>query len=73
MNKVQLDNFLRKVKRGEVADSLIKGMKQRSYIAIVVGNSEIEIKSKNHLNEIEKILTEIRDEGNQALERAKLE
>ena len=73
MNKVQLDGLLRKVKRGEVADSLIKGMKQRSYIAIVVGNSEIEIKSKNHLNAIEKILTEIRDEGNQAFERAKLE
>lgn len=73
MNKVQLDGLLRKVKTGEVADSLIKGMKQRSYIAIVVGNSEIEIKSKNHLNAIEKILTEIRDEGNQALERAKLE
>lgn len=73
MNKVQLDNFLRKVKRGEVADSLIKGMKQRSYIAIVVGNSEIEIKSKNHLNEIEKILTEISEEGKQALEKARLE
>ena len=73
MNKVQLDGLLRKVKRGEVADSLIKGMKQRSYIAIVVRNSEIEIKSQNHLNAIEKILTEIRDEGNQALERAKLE
>lgn len=73
MNKVQLDGLLRKVNRGEVADSLIKGMKQRSYIAIVVGNSEIEIKSQNHLNAIEKILTEIRDEGNQALERAKLE
>lgn len=73
MNKVQLDGLLRKVKRGEVADSLIKGMNQRSYIAIVIGNSEIEIKSQNHLNAIEKILTEIRDEGNQALERAKLE
>lgn len=73
MNKAQLNSFLRKVKRGEVADSLIKGMKQRSYIAIVVGNSEIDIKSENHLNAIEKILTEIRDEGNQALERAKLE
>lgn len=73
MNKVQLNNFLRKVKRGEVADSLIKGMKQGSYMAIVIGNSEIEIKSENHLNAIEKILTEIRDEGNQALERAKLE
>ena len=42
-------------------------------MAIVIGNSEIEIKSENHLNAIEKILTEIRDEGNQALERAKLE
>ena len=73
MNKVELNSFLRKVKRGEVADSLIKGMKQRSYIAIAVGSSEIEIKSENHLNTIEKILTEIRDEGNQALERAKLE
>lgn len=73
MNKVQLDGLLRKVKRGEVADSLIKGMKQGSYIAIAVGNSEIEIKNENHLNTIEKILTEIRDEGNQALERAKLE
>lgn len=73
MNKVQLDGLLRKVKRGEVADSLIKGMNQRSYIAIVIGTSEIEIKSQNHLNAIEKILTEIRDEGNQALERAKLE
>lgn len=73
MNKVELNSFLRKVKRGEVADSLIKGMKQGSYMAIVIGNSEIEIKSENHLNAIEKILTEIRDEGNQALERAKLE
>lgn len=73
MNKVELNSFLRKVKRGEVADSLIKGMKQGSYMAIVIGNSEIEIKSQNHLNAIEKILTEIRDEGNQALERAKLE
>ena len=73
MNKVELNSFLRKVKRGEMADSLIKGMKQGSYMAIVIGNSEIEIKSENHLNAIEKILTEIRDEGNQALERAKLE
>ena len=73
MNKVQLDSFLRKVKRGEVADSLIKGMKQRSYIAIVVGNSEIEIKNENHLNAIKKILTEISEEGKQALEKARLE
>lgn len=73
MNKAQLNSFLIKVKRGEVADSLIKGMKQGSYMAIVIGTSEIEIKSENHLNAIEKILTEIRDEGNQALERAKLE
>ena len=73
MNKVQLNDFLRKVKRGEMADSLIKGMKQGSYMAIVIGNSEIEIKNENHLNAIEKILTEIRDEGKQALERAKLE
>ena len=73
MNNVQLSDFLRKVKRGEMADSLIKGMKQGSYMAIVIGNSEIEIKNENHLNAIEKILTEIRDEGKQALERAKLE
>lgn len=73
MNKTQLDSFLRKVKRGEMADSLIKGMKQGSYKAIVIGNSEIEIKSENHLNAIEKILTEIRDEGKQALEKARLE
>lgn len=73
MNKVQLDGLLRKVKRGEVADSLIKGMNQRSYIAIVVGNSEIKIENENHLNTIKKILTEISEEGNQALERAKLE
>lgn len=73
MNKVQLDGFLRKVKRGELADSLIKGMKQGSYMAIVIGNSEIEIKNENHLNTIKKILTEIRDEGKQALEKARLE
>ena len=70
MNKVQLDGLLRKVKRGEVADSLIKGMNQRSYIAIVIGNSEIEIKNENHLNTIKKILTEISEEGKQALEKS---
>lgn len=73
MNKVQLDSFLRKVKRGEVADSLIKGMKQGSYMAIVIGTSEIEIKNENHLNTIKKILTEISEEGKQALEKARLE
>ena len=73
MNKVQLDGLLRKVKRGEVADSLIKGMKQGSCIAIAVGNSEIEIKNENHLNTIKKILTEISEEGKQALEKAKSE
>ena len=73
MNKVQLDGLLRKVKRGEVADSLIKGMKQGSYIAIAVGNSEIEIKNENHLNTIKKILTEISEEGKQTLEKAKIE
>ena len=73
MNKVQLDDLLRKVKRGEVADSLIERMKQMSYIAIAVGNSEIEIKNENHLNTIKKILTEISEEGKQALEKARLE
>ena len=73
MNKVQSDGLLRKVKRGEVADSLIKGMKQRSYMAIVIGNSEIEIKNENHLNTIKEILTEISEEGKQALEKARLE
>ena len=73
MNKVQLNGFLRKVKRGEMADSLIKGMKQGSYIAIAVGNLKIEIKNENHLNTIKKILTEISEEGKQALEKARLE
>ena len=56
-----------------MADSLIKRMNQMSYIAIAVGNSEIEIKNENHLNTIKKILTEISEEGKQALEKAKSE
>lgn len=73
MNKAQLNELLEEIKRGEEADRLIMGMQYRFYIAITVGNSEIEIKSKSHLNAIEKILTEISEEGKQALERAKLE
>lgn len=73
MNKVQLDYFIRKVKRGELADQLIKAMQNMNYIAIAVGNSEIEIKNKKHLDAIEKILSEISEEGKQALEKAKLE
>lgn len=73
MNKTQLDLFIEKVKRGERADRLIDGIREGYYIAIAVGNSEIEIKNENHLNTIKKILTEISEEGKQALERAKLE
>lgn len=73
MNKVQLDDFIRKVKRGELADQLIKAIQKINYIAIAVGNSEIEIKNENHLNTIKKILTEISEEGKQALKKARLE
>lgn len=73
MNKVQLNDLVRKVKRGELADQLIKAMQNMNYIAIAVGNSEIEIKNKKHLDAIEKILSEISEEGKQALEKARLE
>lgn len=73
MNKTQLDLFIEKVKRGEQADRLIDGIREGYYIAIAVGNSEIEIKNKSHLDVIKKNLFEISQEGKQALERAKLE
>lgn len=73
MNKAQLDLFIEKVKRGEQADRLIDGIREGYYIAIAVGDSEIKIENKNHLDVIEKILAEISEEGNQALEKARLE
>lgn len=73
MNKAQLNELFEKIKRGEEADRLITGTKCRFYVAITVGNSEIEIKNKNHLNAIKKILTEVSEEGKQALEKARLE
>lgn len=73
MNKTQLDLFIEKVKKGEQADQLIEGIREGYYVAIEVGDSEIKIENENHLNTIKKILTEISEEGKQALERAKLE
>ena len=73
MNKTQLNELLERIKRGEEADRLITGMEYRFYVAIAVGESESETKNENHLNTIKKILTEIIEEGKQALERAKLE
>lgn len=73
MNKAQLNELLKKIKREEQADRLIDGIREGHYIAIAVGNSEIEIKNENHLNTIKKILTEISEEGKQALEKARLE
>lgn len=73
MNKAQLDLFIEKVKRGEQADRLIDGIREGYYIAIAVGDSEIKIENKNHLDVIEKILAEISEEGKQALEKARLE
>lgn len=73
MNKAQLDLFIEKVKRGEQADRLIDGIREGYYIAIAVGDSEIKIENKNHLDVIEKILVEISEEGKQALEKARLE
>lgn len=73
MNKAQLNELLEKIKRGEQADRLIDEIREEYYIAIAVGNSEIEIKNENHLNTIKKILTEISEEGKQSLEKARLE
>lgn len=73
MNKAQLDLFIEKIKRGEQADRLIDGIREEYYIAIAVGDSEIKIKNKNHLDVIEKILVEISEEGKQALEKARIE
>lgn len=73
MNKAQLGILLEKIKRGELADQLIKGMQNIIYAEIAVGTKEIQIKNKSHLDTIKKILTEISEEGKQALERAKLE
>lgn len=73
MNKAQLNELLEKIKRGEQADRLIDEIRKKYYIAIAVGTSKIEIKNENHLNTIKKILTEISEEGKQALEKARLE
>lgn len=73
MNKAQLNELLKKIKREEQADRLIEGIRVGYYVAIAVGNSEIKIENENHLNTIKKILTEISEEGNQALEKARLE
>lgn len=63
MNKAQLGILLEKVKRGELADQLIKGMQNINYVEIAVGTKEIQIKNKSHLDAIKKILTEISEEG----------
>ena len=73
MNKAQLNELLEKIKRGEQADRLIEGIREGYYVAIAVRDSEIKIKNENHLNTIKKILTEISEEGKQALEKARLE
>ena len=73
MNKAQLGAFLEKVKRGELADRCLKKAQNINYVAIAVSNEEIQIKNKSHLDVIIQILTEISEEGKQALEKARLE
>lgn len=63
MNKTQLNLFIEKVKRGEQADRLIDGIREGYYIAIAVGNSEIEIKNKSHLDVIKKFYSKSAKKG----------
>lgn len=73
MNKVQLDYLLEKVKMGEAATVIAKIIEGEHEAKIESAYGTVVIKSQVHLDAIIQILTEISEEGRQALEKAKLE
>lgn len=73
MNKVQLDYLLEKVKMGEAATVIAKIIEGEHEAKIESAYGTVVIKSQAHLDAIIKILTEISEEGKQALEKARLE
>lgn len=73
MNKAQLDYLLEKVKMGESATVIAKIIEGEHEAKIESAYGTVVIKSQDHLDAIMQILTEISEEGKQALERAKLE
>ena len=73
MNKAQLDYLLEKVKMGESATVIAKIIEGEHEAKIESAYGTVFIKSQAHLDAIMQILTEISEEGKQALEKAKLE
>lgn len=73
MNKAQLDYLLEKVKMGESATVIAKIIEGEHEAKIESAYGTVVIKSQAHLDAIMQILTEISEEGKQALEKAKLE
>lgn len=73
MNKAQMIYLLEKVSRGESAADIVEDVEKYREVTIESVHGHIFIKSQAHLDAIIQILTEIREEGKQALEKAKLE
>lgn len=73
MNKAQLDYLLEKVKMGESATVIAKIIKAEHEAKIESAYGTVVIKTQAHLDAIMQILTDISEEGKQALEKAKLE
>lgn len=73
MNKAQLDYLLEKVKMGESATVIAKIIEGEHEAKIESAYGTVVIKSQAHLDAIMQILTEISEEGKQALEKARLE
>lgn len=73
MNKAQLDYLLEKVKMGESATVIAKIIEGEHEAKIESAYGTVVIKSQAHLDAIIQILTEISEEGKQALEKARLE
>ena len=73
MNKAQLVYLLEKVSRGESAANIVEDIEKDCEVAIESVHGHIVIESQAHLDAIMQILTEISEEGKQAIEKAKLE
>lgn len=73
MNKAQLIYLLEKVSRGESAVDIVEDIEKYREVTIESVHGHTVIKSQAHLDAIIQILTEISEEGKQALEKARLE